>query len=214
MTTDPEELRYSKVFKTGYEQQPIDLVIKVANGSTYDPADTSKNGLNPEPSDHDQMGQINIKSGTETTFDLIFVASGTNVPYDLSNVLFSVYDIDQNKLPKYPNHEYVVFPQPVTNWTLTQDPPTTVTKSGQNDGTLRFTSTVIGNRDDNPTDPHKLTPLQRSKSVTVWYSDSSAFQVTFGHEYVHGQPKKARGGRNVLFAGPGIYCPPPSPSLL
>lgn len=214
VTTDPEELRYSNVFKTGYSQQPIDLVITVANGSTYSPFDASKNGLNPEPSTHDQMGTININSGTETTFDLTFVASGTSVPYNLSNVLFSVYDLDQNKLPKYPNHEYVVFPQPVQNWTLTRDPPTTVKESGQNNGTLRFTSTVIGNLDDNPTDPTKLTSLQQSRSVTVWYSDSAAFQVTFGHEYVHEHPPKSKGGRNVLFAGPGIYCPAPSPSPL
>jgi hypothetical protein len=206
---DPPELRYSKVFKAGYEQQPIDLVITVAEGSTYSPFDTSKNGLWPEPADHDQMGQININSATETNFDFRFVASGTNDPYYLSNVLFSVYDLDANRM-KLPNHEYVVFPKPVTNWTLTQDPRTTVAKSGQNDGTLRFTSTVYGNLADNPTNPNQLTPLQRSKSVTVWYSDTAKFQVTFGHEYTKGAPKRKRGGRNVLFAGPGIYCSSPS----
>jgi len=218
VTSDPEELRYSKVFMTGYEKQPIDLVIKVADGSTYSPENTANNGLNPpEPSpDHDQMGQINIASGTNTTFDIMFVASGTNNLYNLSNVLFSVYDLDENKAGKgkYPNHEFLVFPQPVTNWTLTQDPPTTVAKSGQNDGTLRFTSTVFGDDADNPTDPKALTPLQRSKSVTVWYSGSSSFQVTFGHEYEHVAPSRHVGGRNILFAGPGIYCPAPSPSPL
>ena len=32
-----------------------------------------------------------------------------------SNVMFSMYDLDQHK--GYVNHEYVVFPDPVTNWT-------------------------------------------------------------------------------------------------
>lgn len=217
VTSDPEELRYSKVFTTGYERQPIDLVIKVAEGSTYSPYNTARNGLNPEPSDHPQMGQININSGSETTFDLMFVASGTDDPVDLSNVLFSVYDFDENYIPARgrnpasPNHEYVIFPQPVTNWTLTHDPPTIVLQSGQNDGTLRFTSTKTGGFDDNPTNPYQLTMLQRSKSVTVWYADTSKFQVTFGHEYVGALPRKEKAGRNILFAGPGIYCPAPSP---
>merc|ERR1711865_1340413 len=166
VTTDPPELRYSKVFKTGRGQkQDIDLVVKVANGSAYHPANTTLNGLWPKlpdgRPDHTQMGQLNVGCGTETTFDVMFVASGTDTAYALSNVMFSVYDLDQHK--DYVNHEYVGFPVPVTNW--------------------------------------KLTKLQRSRSVTVWYSGSSTFKVTFGHE------GPGSGGRNVLFAGPGIYCP-------
>jgi hypothetical protein len=57
------------------------------------------------------------------------------------------------------------------------------------------------------TDPKKLTPLQQSRSVTVWYSGSSTFKVTFGHD-----GHITTGGRNILFAGPGIYCPPTPPS--
>jgi hypothetical protein len=203
VTTDPPELRYSKVFKTGRgQQQEIDLLVKVAHGSAYAPANTSLNGLWPKlpdgRPDHTQMGQLNIGCGTETTFDFMFVESGTNKTYNLSNVMFSVYDLDQHK--GYVNHEFVVFPEPVTNWTLTEDPPTQVNQTGLNDGTLRFTSTEVGNLDDNPTDPKKLTPLQRSRSVTVWYSGSATFKVTFGHDYT------TPGGRNILFAGPGIYC--------
>lgn len=214
VTTDPPELRYSNVFKTGWDQQPIDLVVKVAEGSTYKVANTTLNGLWPtlpagQP-DHTQMGQLNVKCGTETTFDFEFVKSGTNEPYNLSNVLFTVYDLDQHA--GYENHEYVVFPQPVTNWTLTQSPPTEVRKSGQNDGTLEFQSTTVGHLDDNPTDPRKLTALQQSRSVTVWFSASSKFQVKFGHDYKTTRP--VLGGRNVLFAGPGIYCAAPSSTLM
>jgi len=208
VTTDPPELRYSKVFKAGLDQQPIDLVVKVAEGSTYLVANTSLNGLWPTlpdgPKDHTQMGQMNVKCGTSTTFDFMFVASGTNDLYNLSNVMFSVYDLDEHD--KFVNHEYVVFPAKVTNWTLTQDPPTEVQKSGQNDGSLKFTSSKVGHLDDNPTDPEKLTLLQQGRSVTVWYSAASKFQVTFGHEDSRATPT---GGRNVLFAGPGIYCPAP-----
>jgi hypothetical protein len=61
--------------------------------------------------------------------------------------MFSVYDLDQHK--GYVNHEYLVFPNPVTNFTTSTNPPTTVNQTGQNDGTLRFASTVDGNLDDN-----------------------------------------------------------------
>jgi len=204
VTTDPPELRYSNVLKAGWDQRSIDLVIKVAEGHQYEPANTTLNGLWPGGIvSHQQMGQINVHCGTETTFDFMFVDSGTDTPYTLPNVLFSVYDLDQSK--KADNHEYLSFPQIVSNWTLTQDPPTTVKMTGQNDGTLRFTSTIPGVLSDNPTDPTNLTPLQRSKSVTVWYEASAKFQVTFGHE------GPGDGGRNALFAGPGIYCPAPSP---
>jgi len=222
VTSDPPELRYSKVFTTGSERQSIDLVVKVAAGAEYSPFKVERNGLWPYTDGtsntvQTQMGQININSGSNCTFDFVFVESGTDTPYSLSNVLFSVYDLDQSILldtHKRPleNHEFVVFPEAVTNWTLTENPPTQIKQSGSNaDGTLQFTSTTFGTLEDNPTDPEELSPLQQSRSVTVWYSDTSEFQVTFGHEYVGGVPKvgkkKPIGGRNVIFAGPGIYCP-------
>jgi len=226
--TDPPELRYSNVFTTGWGKQPIDLVVKVAEGSAYSAYNTDRNGFWPEVptganQENTQMGQININSGSNSTFDFIFVKAGTDTPYSLSNVLFSVYDLDQNKVPSIhrgqfvENHEFVVFPEAVTNWTLTADPPTTVKESGSNaDGTLQFTSTRFGDIADNPTNPLDLSPLQKASSVTVWYSDTSKFQVNFGHEYVNGIPKPKKhggyGGRNVIFAGPGIYCPAPTPT--
>ena len=127
MLTDPLELRYSKVFETRWDQQPVDLVIKVAEGSTYTPMNTANNVLNPvTPVGSNQMGQINIGPGTVSTFDFIFVNSGTDTPIPLSNLLFSVYDLDQIYDPAKPkkhkglrDHEYAVFPDVVTNWTLT-----------------------------------------------------------------------------------------------
>jgi len=231
VTTDPPELRYDKVFtqprsKSDPQDVAVDLVIKVAEGSKYHAFNTARNGLWPEVPEGDdtQMGQINIDSGSESTFDFMFVESGTDIPYALPDVLFSVYDIDQNHIKgrdgrtDLVNHEYVVFPHDhaseVTDWALTKDPPTGVKESGSNaDGTLRFTSTQFGVLADNPTNPLDLSPFQKSHSVTVFYADSSKFQVTFGHEYVGGLPKihkngRKMGGRNVIFAGPGIYCPP------
>jgi len=241
-TTDPPELRYEKVFSkpkyspgVGWGYLAVDLVVKVAEGSAYHAFNTARNGLWPEvPSGVDeqdtQMGQINIDSGTESTFDFMFVESGSYIPYALTDVLFSVYDLDQNMMKKagwkfnkgkgkntgwLTNHEYVEFPHEhgskVSNWTLSEDPPTAIKESGSNDkGTLRFTSTEFGVLSDNPTNPRDLSPFQAAHTVTVNYADTSKFQVTFGHEYVGGVPhigKKPIGGRNVIFAGPGIFCP-------
>jgi hypothetical protein len=184
--------------------QPIDLVIKVAEGSEYIVANTDLNGLWPIVSDTSQMGQVNIKTGTQSTFDFMFVKTGTDELYELSNVMFSVYDLDEKAIGLGKNHEYVEFNTPVTNWTLTQ--PSLVKKSGSISGAkglLKFRSTEPGVLSDNPTNPLKLTPLQKQRSVTVWYSGASKFQITLGHSAEH----PSAGGRNMLFAGPGIYCP-------
>lgn len=179
-------------------------MIKVADGSTYDPANTALNGLWPQPTpDHSQMAQVNVRCGTETTFEFSFVESGTDTLAALSNTFFSVYDLDQPKpSKKFPEtgHEFAIFTTPPSAYKLT--PNTEVTANGtMADGTLQFTSTTWGTLSDNPTDPRALTDLQKSRSVTVWYSDASKFQVTLGATC----PNKEF-GRNMLFAGPGIYC--------
>merc|ERR1712195_327813 len=119
-------------------------------------------------------------TGTQSTFDFMFVKTGTDELYELSTA--------------------------VTNWTLTD--PTLVNQSGSisgAEGLLKFTSTEAGYLSDNPTDPLKLTPMQMERSVTVWYQSKSKFQITLGHSAEISNPKA--GGRNMLFAGPGIYCP-------
>merc|ERR1711934_925533 len=218
-TAAPPELRGSDVFGLApyswAEVGPVDLVITVADGETYQPADgdgndgAGKNGLWPVGhSDHQQMVGINIKCSTQTKFDFRFVKHGTDEPYTVSNTFFSLYDLDQSKESNDPgNHEYCEFPQGPDfhpqGWKTTAD---TQLKQSATDGeTLKFESTEWGKLDDNPTDPTKLTELQKSRSVTVWYSATSHFQVTLGD---YGPRCAAKGGgRNMLFAGPGIYCP-------
>ena len=69
------------------------MVIKVADGWPYIVANTDLNGLWQINSDTTQMGQVNIKTGTQSTFDFMFVKTGTDELYQLSNVMFSVYGI-------------------------------------------------------------------------------------------------------------------------
>jgi len=206
--TDPPELRYEKVLVTPWINTVLDLVVTVAEGSTYEVQSTTLNGLWPasDPG-HQQMGQINIKCGTQTTFNFTFVETGTHTPYYLSNAFLSIYDLDERA--KYDNYEYVKFPQPVTEWALTT--PTEVLKTGANDGTLMFRATQPGYLDDNPTDPEHLTGLQMARSVTIWEASTSSFQATFGHWYDKTATDKGKpvewDGRNFLFAGPGVFCP-------
>jgi len=215
--TDAQELRYSKVFRTGYGN-PVDIDLVIRNTSTYEVANTAYNGMWPTTSETTQMGQFNVKCGTETTFDFVFVESGTNTSYELSNILFSVYDLDA--LDRFKNAEYVVFPTPVSGYALTT--PTQVAKSGKNDGTLRFSSSKHGIVADNPTNPKALTGLQMARSVTVWQSGGSKIQATLGHYIDQADfeatgsswPNGKVGGRNFLFAGPGIYCPAESTPVM
>jgi len=206
--SDPEELRYASVFEAGWEKQAVDLVIKVADGSTYIPTNTAFNGLNPPTANHSQMAEVNIQCMTETTLNFTFVKSGTDTVFELSNTFFSIFDLDQNKHEV--NHEYAIFTSPPTAWKLMPD--TEVLTSGAiSNGNLTFTSTMGGGLADNPTNPRELTPLQQRRSVTVWYADESSFLVTFGATCSRtimkkGISKGRIGGRNFLFAGPGIYC--------
>jgi len=212
--SDPAELRYSKVFQTGSGTPgapPVDIDLVIRNTTKYEVANTAYNGMWPTTSDHTQMGQFNVKCGTETTFDFIFVESGTDTPFGLSNILFSVYDLDA--LDRFKNAEYVTFPTPVTNYALTT--PTQIAKSGENDGSLKFSSTQHGIVADNPTNPKDLTGLQMARSVTIWQSGGSKISATMGHYIDEADfiatgsswPNGRIGGRNFLFAGPGVYCP-------
>merc|ERR1711924_306393 len=127
---------------------------------------------------------------------------GTYTPAILSNVFFSIYDFDALKYTwfgkPFPNAEYAIFPKPVTDYALTT--PTEVKKLGANNGTLRFESTTHGTVWDNPTDPAKLTGLQKSRSVTVWGASTSTFQVTFGH-WFHTDVTHDPQGRPVARSG-------------
>jgi len=67
--------------------------------------------------------------------------------------------------------------------------------TGTNEGGLTFTSTVVGNGGDNPTDPENLSVEQENRAVTVEFDGVDEYVITFSAIGENG------GGRNFMFAG-------------
>ena len=67
----------------------LDLVVEVTD--SYAPYDATKNG-----SISGDIGQINIAANSSTKFKFSIVEAGTNIPYAVSNIDFSLLDVDGN----------------------------------------------------------------------------------------------------------------------
>merc|ERR1719487_2864640 len=74
------------------------------------------------------------------------------------------------------------------------------------DGRTTFMASERGTGGDNPTSPSELTPLQLSRSVTLYFSETTGFNLTLG--VISGGS-----GRNFMISGttpfPTEHCPPP-----
>lgn len=126
------------------------------------------------------QGWIPIKTGTNTRFKFVFVATGTNTPVVLDKFAFTILDFDAQNLNWWANeHEYVVFHTQVEGgW----EQGSNVARVGVNNGTMRMESTLMGDTADNPTS-FPLTAEQASKTVEVFYTNRAEFELTFGHEF-------------------------------
>jgi len=188
--TGPQELRFAAVAENeDGSGQEIDLVLTMADvkKNTYK-GKAELNGKNG------CFGMINMDKDSDVVVDFVFVVSGTNTPHTMKNFFFSVYDLDQSM--KIGNKEVVTFNTPVASWFTT--PGSELLQSGSNDGTLTFESTQFGTGYDNPEDPEVMNPLAKDRTVTVQYTDVSAFTLSFSIV-------KGKGGRNILFAGKSSF---------
>jgi len=109
-------------------------------------------------------------------------------------VFFSVYDLDSAARGSPGSFEYVNFTTPVDSWGVTDT--STVQVTGDNNH-LSAKSGRTGTGEDNPTDPMQMTQLQKDSAVRITYKGKNTWGMTFGEN----APKKAKGGRNLLFAG-------------
>ena len=102
------------------------------------------------------------------------------------------YDLDAGSVA---DHEYAQFVTAVASHSVTAT--TTVAVSGNDgDGTLLATSTRLGDKDDNPSDPLAMTKVAEDSKISVTYAGISTWIIDFGDKTA---PTKR--GRNVLFAG-------------
>lgn len=181
----PQELRFEGVTTVGGNS--VDMVV--TNSSDYDPANSLHNGVKP-PSLH--WGQVNMRCGTATDFNVQFVNSANDSPVTMDQFAFSVYDVDSGK--KSQAREKVVACGNVVTLT-SESPKSELFHSKAVGGCNSFSSTSRGRAKDNPTDPDNLTDKQLRRLVMFGYQGISSFQIRFEISSCNGG-----WGKSALFA--------------
>jgi len=226
--SDKKEIRYSNV------ADQIDLVLTIDGGS-YETNPTCKDNATPKPNKctrgkdagcpkpgmtcgedsnglNGRFGQVNVKGNTKANLKFTLVDAGTDTPVDIApeqKVFFAVFDLDNNSAFVKDSEENLSLNTTPESYSLST--PTQV-KQTSTRIPLAFQSTMMGDDLDNPTDPLKMTDVQKERAVWVTYKGTATWGMTFGET---GNPK-GKGGRNLLFAGraegacpPGPVAPPP-----
>jgi len=146
------------------------------------------------------FGVINLASGSsvELTFTLKDMATGD----DAVNPGFAVTFFDGDHGMSHESRESIGIAG-FSNYIVDDDSDLEVLPTSVDDvslasgmGIATFTSTLRGNKEDNPASPLALTDLQKRRSVTAYFENTASFTVTLAEsDYVNPQ------GRNIFFAG-------------
>jgi len=149
----------------------IDLVVTASKG--YKNPDPAKNGINGN------FGSITQQCSTASIFKFTFVKSGTMEPVTMASFMFSVFDIDHGKVggQQGDNEVISIHSENGLDGYYTASNSRLETSCAGTANT--FKSMDQGSRDDNPTSPLQLTPLQKSRSVTLRFVQTSSFELEF-----------------------------------
>lgn len=189
-------LKYGGIGKV--REKPVDLVISVAPGTTYE---------TPKPEDNGKSGSFgtielqNFKDKPNSgkgTFDFCFFDSSTNKPTMVDSIRWVFFDLDTRDDTDSglgTKERLFIQPQDITDYVLFPNPEDTEIKifcEGQGFGDnarqppncrsgerLEFRASTVGFLDDNPSNPNKLTNLQKKRSVSFTFENTSCFRVTF-----------------------------------
>ena len=179
--TGAEAFRFSEVLPG------VDLVVKA--DENYRPQNAKQNGVWKR-----KYGRLNMASGTESFFTFRFVESSGQTPVKVDRFMFTVFDVDHGRrctsqMTVNATRYAAYYVDPGTELLVHTD------VGGSNwPASSTFTSSTAGTGKDNPKFPHKLSPVQRARSVTFEYQNLKFF--TMGFKMAPGV-----GGRNVLFGG-------------
>mmetsp|Transcript_20259 Transcript_20259/g.47298 ORF Transcript_20259/g.47298 Transcript_20259/m.47298 type:complete len:573 (+) Transcript_20259:170-1888(+) len=194
-SSSPETLLYSNVWTEG--SQAVDLVVSAGSGYA---GDVSRNGV------AGHFGRINMQSGIAVDFTFKFVESGTSTPVDISNLMFSFFDIDQSsggasqETIKVGGFDHAF----VSN--LTE-----VSYTDNGDGTWTFASSQEDAADKVPSHPMFISTDEQKQTVTLEFESASEFTLKF--DLTGGDSSESR---DLLFAGIsrlnanselGVICP-------
>jgi len=165
----------------------FDLVVTDVEG-TYKASKPGKNGVTG------MLGQIGIKAGSAALLDFQIVDSLSKDPYQISDMAFTVLDLDTGKKGKGAESVEVCG----SNSAMVSD-GTELSQQVANECT-KFTATTVGSGTDNPSSPVALNVAQAARAATFGFTSLSSFRVKF-------ESSKGWGQRLFLFAfHPGVAC--------
>lgn len=215
------EIRYNNVGT--YNNNVLDLVVTITSGDYTDIEQVwidKKKGTPDELNGRQEgskFGNINLqttegnpKSG-EGNFRFCFVNEGENDAVTLDEFSWTIYDTDERssgiKEKMIMDLSQAELYQLVDNSEIVVQCEDGSTPPCQNSRTV-FESTVAGKLSDNPSDPNDLTDLQKKRSVSFTFQDTSCWEFTYDHFCPKDQPEwegtpgcgKYTGG-NFLFSG-------------
>lgn len=181
----PEVLVYTNVFPGS--NATVDMEVSVRD--VYYPNDVTHNGVLGE------YGQINIKSGSATTFLFKFFDNETGKAYKPDPFFFSIFDIDRGSA----GAEETVSVRGFQWYQVGRQSEVEIrTRENVEDGNVKkdveFSASTWGTYKDNPRHPLALSPLQLNRSVTFMMPSVEDFEMVIS-------VASGLAGRNILFGG-------------
>ena len=160
----------------------LDLIITTLD--SYEANNTANNKV----VENTDIGQINLRKNTGTTFEFQFVEQDTTTPFTVSQLDFGLMDIDKNGIEKvilYTSGDYTVSGSPT---------PSNLEISTFADRVEFQANSGSTGEVTNPTDGTLLSAEQEQHAVNFQFNDISEFQLRY-------EVGNTGGGRNFFFAG-------------
>ena len=140
------------------------------------------------------LGQIAIKAGSSVLLEFQVVDSSSGEPYEVSDLAFTVLDLDTGKKGKGAESVEVCG----SNSAMVSE-GTELSQAVAN-GCTKFTATTVGNGADNPSSPVDLDLQQAARAATFGFTATPSFRARF-------EVGNGWGQRLFAFAfHPGVAC--------
>mmetsp|Transcript_40821 Transcript_40821/g.87654 ORF Transcript_40821/g.87654 Transcript_40821/m.87654 type:complete len:490 (+) Transcript_40821:69-1538(+) len=146
----------------------IDIVL-IAK-TPYSPwSDLSLNGM------HGKFGRVALPAGQKLEAELTFLDHETKKPITLPEITMTFYDIDQGPEGSATEFVRVITPHKTM---LHKDADIRVVEMP--DGSVEYTATHEGNKEDNPLEPDALSTLMKERALAFTLDNSTKVDFDFG----------------------------------
>jgi hypothetical protein len=154
---------------TWREEVPRSVELRINARSPYQPSAPRENGF----SKVGDFGIIVLSQGSNVTLTFSTYDPETKERLQLDNISFTFFDIDKG--PGNSMQEQITF-SGFHKLTLTNNSETLIQR--EVGGGMTFIASGVGDGDDNPTDPARLTPLQRRRTISAEFKDFTETNIT------------------------------------